>query len=1693
MKKRVLSMLLALAMVLSMLPGFALAEETGAASAEVFLSYQAGGRYVLPKQAVTVTSDLSDTYGYTDSITDAVSALDVLIRAHQLFFTAELGAYDEATFAEWMSLGALKSDENGYMTAVFEGSANFSFTVDGAMPADKTKTYPAGSGFPETYHGLSISQSAVASGEYVEFFHFQDNYSMDNYTWLEDESGRVDAVTAAMGETLTFAIKGYTIAYYGHAVAESFRDGSELDGEGFEVVTLDAETLEPASFTPEVLVDASGNLSVSFASPGRYILSVLGDEYTDIIAPWVEVTVTKPSVPCVITAPEGATVQLFSQQDKNHSITPVAAAYSSDNGDGTVEHGFPAGGTFYRVTMDGKITRTGYLQSAESDIEVTFGSSENPKSTDSDVNAVIAARLESSTMVNINEKNHLTMAVNDEFRLRGYRIWEIINSDTDNMIIEPDFHVTELVNDDVISIAPVQDQVNWFDITALKNGTAILEVTYDAIYTGTDLYGATDENRTSIVVITVGNSADIDFGDWDTEFDTVYYLSTESGGVFPFDASGQNVSAVEVANNTAAISWTAVTGDTDEYSIPVTAGNNIVRVTTTGGELDYMVVRAAPVTPVFTNVTAPGETVSTGDTFTLSFDGLYTPMPKFAGVYNPYLGTGVQLSYTLDGTTKSVSAQYDIVTNNAISFTAPSDAGVYTMGGSFMTKMFCFIVDVADFGGHRDLTDAGFKEPTSSSMAQQFSRASSIMPDVTLTIAAPDRVNVTFSLDPADAELELYRDGTAVSGISGAGTYALSPGAYTYTVSKAGMRVVSGSFNVSSSDEPKTITVELEEVPANSWDGHTLTEPTKDSDGVYQIGTGAELAWFAAHVNANGGENNAVLTADIGLNGIEWTPIGWFTGAVAGSNMAYSGTFDGAGYKVVGLSISENTNCSGLFGYCSGAEIKNLTVSGTIANNAMYTGGIAAKFTYGSITNCVNKVAITGGNTNGYYGGIVGYAQTVQMLSESFEISKCANLADITTADSAANSYAGGIAGNLEMAMFSGAAAITDCYNRGDITGAGCAGGIAARVAGSYKSMNPLEFTPASVINSYSTGAVAGGASKTGAITGATAVSAEFTNTYYLEGAFSTGIGIGSYTVESKTAAELKELAATLGSSYTDVPTSDWNDGYPMLLWQVEDSYRTLTVEKGTPAETKKLLSGSTVAVTAEAPSAGYVFAGWVSSGTGAQVAAFADRYAASTTVTMPDADVTVTATYRSTGGTTPPTTGFDGYVTMSFEDNGVRTGGSCDYPTALGEIIASRQVGFYSGETLAEVTLRLLTDEGYTSRYTGTAKNGGNFYLSTITGNGITDFGEFCAGSGSGWMVMLNRQFINESAAQFAVKNGDVVEWQLTCQWGKDIGSDAEIQSAKITGIEFGNKTGKLSPAFSTSVKEYTYTIPTADSSVSLQVLLENYWTTVTYKSGGKTYRAMESIPVSDGTVITVDTAFYPHVTEPVADTDSIKITIKKTSDSSALAPDDDEKDADKDKDDTKGEESTATEIIAAMTDVAEGDWFFDAVFYAIENGLMNGVSDTSFAPLSTMTRAMLVTVLYRLEGEPAATAKNGFSDVADGKWYSNAVIWASENGVVNGISAGTFGVDGDVTREQIATILYRYAKLKGYDVTVTADLDAFDDAGTVSSWASEAMKWAVGSGIINGTGDAVLDPSGAATRAQVATMLMRFCELIG
>ena len=183
---------------------------------------------------------------------------------------------------------------------------------------------------------------------------------------------------------------------------------------------------------------------------------------------------------------------------------------------------------------------------------------------------------------------------------------------------------------------------------------------------------------------------------------------------------------------------------------------------------------------------------------------------------------------------------------------------------------------------------------------------------------------------------------------------------------------------------------------------------------------------------------------------------------------------------------------------------------------------------------------------------------------------------------------------------------------------------------------------------------------------------------------------------------------------------------------------------------------------------------------------------------------------------------------------------------------------------------------------------------------------------------------------------------------------------------------------------------------------------------------------------------------------------------------------------------------VVNPFTDVSEKDWFYNDAMFVYKNGLMLGTSKTLFSPHGTVTRGMMATILWRMEGSLAPKGENSFTDVEAGRWYADAITWTTENGIFAGYSKDKFGPDDPITREQLTAIFYRYADYKGYKLTITENLDKFEDADKITDYAKMVMQWAVGNGLIKGKSENLLDPQGTATRAEISAMLHRFIEKV-
>ena len=725
----------------------------------------------------------------------------------------------------------------------------------------------------------------------------------------------------------------------------------------------------------------------------------------------------------------------------------------------------------WRLSDDKHVTQAGWLASQKESVAMTFSFDENA-ATDrvshdfSNLGTQTSKRDEADLQINLDPSGY--KAISGTTRVRAYRHWQLINSDAGNIMVEPDFHWNTLSGDaDIATVNGGNTTANWADITP---GTqdSIIAVYYDSVDVNHGKYGshgglypATNPERVGVIV--VGGTgvahgtadADVDFNmaagaattrsmDWDYNYDTWFYETGEKNPALDFAVKATGDVTVEYAfvttnsGMTSTLSgFTAVNPGADgRYTVALnafnTAGTNggtvIIKMTDSTG-VSYRLVRVAKVTINAENVSNPGEDIMPGDQVKLTFDGMYRAVNKISGIFNP---TTFKPTYYAGNTKfEGTLGQYQRMDNATITVTIPEDVTFadgastaeyaltngYTFGSMYSAaNPFAFLYNMTDTG-----VGTNFNAVTVSYYMNHYADAvvtvhKKVAYDVKLDITDENGKTVegvTITL--------LDRDGNEVTANED-GTYTLGYGPYTYTMAKNGFVTTRGSFTLGSADAAKVqdgvlpvTTSTMATAGKNAWDGKTTAEPKTDADGVYQIGTAAELAWFAA----NGSNANAKLTHDIELTGHDWTPLAKFCG-----------TFDGDGHTVKNLYISSASYPLGLFGYLkTGAKVTNLGVTGNVtctAKSNAQAGGIAGYVeANATIENCYSAVNVTSAKQGG---GIAGYTAV------NAKITNCYASGDIATS-STNECYLGGIASTYYNRT--NGATLTDCYSIGNVTGSG--------------------------------------------------------------------------------------------------------------------------------------------------------------------------------------------------------------------------------------------------------------------------------------------------------------------------------------------------------------------------------------------------------------------------------------------------------------------------------------------------------------------------------------------------------------------------------------------------------------------------------------------------------------------------------
>lgn len=735
----------------------------------------------------------------------------------------------------------------------------------------------------------------------------------------------------------------------------------------------------------------------------------------------------------------------------------------------------------YRTWMKDGLTQGGYFSIVE-DVtkrpELNFTESDYKAFNPQQINHNVQSNEGYETgdiFLNINPQGHLKLNVGDVHKALAMRTWELTDNSTNNYFIEPDFHYTVIGLDGQPSTGVVEIEQTagsaWANVKAVGAGTAIVLVTYDAIglnkysgasksaYLGGEYWGAIWPENTGVYVVTVGQTDSSAAPNMvinekyneetkkmagkyvDAEHDVFYYLDSESAVNYTFKPEG--IASVAIAYPTigermasySGFSSEGVTANADgSYTLLLKEGRQIVKLTDTSGNTSYQVLTAKPCHREITNATRPGSNIyQPGDEVKIQYSGLRHPANKIAGIYN--MSAYVTYNGIPNGTSLILgSGQYTFgsaASAQAVTISIPADTDVAEKPSIEMTEGVIQVNGYGDpIGNHRNIDPIAGRSPNFTAIAHK--TFFGLIPDISIPLKPVKTFSIKVDPNVSDAKIDVYFNGTKIEPTDDlySGTY----GAYKVEGTKDGYQYYRNTFNIGDDAEGlQTFNVVMAELTPDGWNGTDMTEPQM-AEGVYQISTGAELAWLANKVNtaSTASALDACLVKDIDLSNFAWTPIG------TTSAKCYIGNFNGNGHTVNGLYVERtNATYAGLFGYIKTATVSGVTVNGEVAGKQYVGGVVGGAYADSKIDRCVNHAKVSGTST--YVGGIVGY-------------------------------------------LYNNTVSLANCYNTGNISGTSNCGGV---VGGG---------TNSAIENIYSIGDVAG--TKVGACVGAAPVNGSITNAF---------------------------------------------------------------------------------------------------------------------------------------------------------------------------------------------------------------------------------------------------------------------------------------------------------------------------------------------------------------------------------------------------------------------------------------------------------------------------------------------------------------------------------------------------------------------------------------------------------------------
>lgn len=982
-----------------------------------------------------------------------------------------------------------------------------------------------------------------------------------------------------------------------------------------------------------------------------------------------------------------------------------------------------------------------------------------------------------------------------------------------------------------------------------------------------------------------------------------------------------------------------------------------------------------------------------------------------------------------------------------------------------------------------------------------------------------------------------YRGNAAIDGATGT--------SYPVTADDVGKRL---TVKVTSASAPGTLSATTQTVTtaadAGLWELSDCTEPT-NVGGVYQITKETELHWFASEVNSGNTAISARLLNDLALTSGNWYPIGK-------TGHAYTGTFDGDSHKITNLKVELAQDEVGFFGLIgAGGKVQKLHVQGTVkaTGTANQTGGIAGVMSdtegVASITDCTFEGTVSGGSQVGGIVGSVGLNNKVERCGSDATVSGSERIGGIAGACSYGNIYycrnrgkvgaenakhVGGIVGDMQ-----NYAVVCGSYNTGSVTGADYLGGIAGEV---YVASAPL--------GCYNTGDV-GMAMHCGGALGS------FGGDQYItvvKGSFYKGPLSEAYKANGaalRTEAQMKltgfvtELNREAAVTCYEKDAALRNDGYPVLTWESEGFLITLDANGGECAQTDCYTDREgRIGQLPEPYRWNYRFDGWFTEETGGDAVTAQTIFTENTTLY---AHWTIIR----------PSTGSQGTknVYFSLSKDGVYvTGNDSEHtllasvpvevswfdlePYGLGAYTVKRGGRVVKQPTMLHLMIRML--ETYYLEAGQTLTN--NTDALTASGSfGSLYFQKFWGG-GENLTYFLNHAFpvmypgMGATADYMTLENGDLVELGMF--------TSGEFYTDEKAGYPyFVRQDGTAADRLTLAAREaQTLVLHLAGSDMYTAApkdqILRNtkvyvtqqpangdaaQWTLlgttdqdgalrVSFRQAGTYYVAAAGSSVSAPGVclVTVTADEVSRVEQVIAALPDAKDVTRddEVAIRAARAAYDALEAAERAQVENVNRLTAAEVALAALLnpapatpstpaadpfnpdagkeqirfdDVSDNAWYASAVRYAVENGLMNGTGTGKFSPAASTTRGMVMTILARMAG----------ADTSGTPWYAAGMNWAKANGVSDGTNP-----PASVTREQLVTMLFRYAAAHGMEsVTLEENLSRFTDKASVSAWAVPAMNWAVGQGLIEGS-NGLLRPQANASRAEVAAILMRFAQKI-